>query len=149
MTNSLRSELTARSWTFTKSVSFTIAAAINLVRRLEEHLTTVFPNMPSYQVLAKQSYELELPRENPEGPLDSPIYARCNCIVTIHSLYGKAVFTDSVPAILSQISPNGTVTYMYTTTQWPVSMSADADSTAHSVHLPPHPALSCQVTQQP
>ena len=133
MTNNLRSDLIARSWTFT--------AAINLVRRLEEHLTAVFPNMPSYQVLAKQSYELELPRENPEGPLDSPIYARCNCIVTIHSFYGKAVFTDSVPAILPQISPNGTVTYMYTTTQWPVSMSADADITAHSVHITGPPRI--------
>jgi hypothetical protein len=31
--------------------------------------------MASYEVLAKQLYELELLRENPEGRLNSPIYA--------------------------------------------------------------------------
>ena len=59
------------------SVSSTTTAAIDSMRRLEEHFAAAFPNMTSYQVPAKQSYELELLRENPEGPLDSPIYAHC------------------------------------------------------------------------
>lgn len=67
--------------------------------------------------------------------------APSNCIVTTHSPSGKAVFTDSVPAIPPQISPNGTVTYMYTTTQWPVSMSAGADITAHSVYIAAPPRI--------
>lgn len=51
------------------SVSFMTTAAIDSMPRLEEHFAAAFPNMASYQVLAKQSYELEVLRENPEGRL--------------------------------------------------------------------------------
>jgi quercetin dioxygenase-like cupin family protein len=70
---------------------------------------------------------------NPSGP--------SNCIVTTHSPSGKAVFTNAVPAIPPQTSPNGNVTYVYTTTQFPVSMNADADITAHSAHVAAPPRI--------
>ena len=61
-----------------------------------------------------------------------------NCIVTTHSASGKAVFTD-IPSIPPQISPTGAVTYFYTTTQFPVTITGDADVKQHAgqVDAPP------------
>ena len=58
--------------------------------------------------------------------------------MTTHSPSGKAVFTD-VPAIPPQISPTGALIYFYTTTQFPVTITADADIAQHAaqVEAPP------------
>lgn len=84
------------------SVSFTATAAIDSVRRLEEHFAAAFPNMASYQVLAKQSYELEVLRENPEGPLDSPIYARC-CHVANWLFYSTTTMLRTYANTVQQV----------------------------------------------
>jgi quercetin dioxygenase-like cupin family protein len=64
-----------------------------------------------------------------------------SCIVTTHSPSGKAVFADSVPSIPPQTSPTSTLTYFYTTTQFPPVLTNDADIAAHSTHVASPPIV--------
>jgi quercetin dioxygenase-like cupin family protein len=63
------------------------------------------------------------------------------CIVTTHTPSGKSVFTDSVPAIPPQENETAILNYFYTTTQFPVSMTSDADIAAHSTQVASPPVV--------